>query len=106
MFGIGFEKNEKEVNRKIIEIIQKWMKLPHYKVFYFGSRVTGGAGERSDIDIGIDASQRIPGDIMVEIGSELQELPIMQKIDVVDFNVVDEDFKKVALEKIEVIYEQ
>ena len=33
---------------------------PAYRVFLFGSRATGTAGERSDIDIGIDGPAPVP----------------------------------------------
>lgn len=95
-----------DTKREIIEIIKKWIKLPHYKVFVFGSRAAGSADERSDIDIGIGALEEIPGNIMVEIRAELSDLPILQKIDVVDFSSVSDNFKKVALQNIDVIYEQ
>ena len=96
----------KKLKEEIIKIMTKWLKLPHYKVFYFGSRIAGGADERSDIDIGIEAPEPIPGEVMVEIKDELNNLPIIQKIDVVDFKMVSEDFKEIALQNIEVIYEK
>lgn len=99
-------KLEDRIKEQIIEIIKKWLKLPHYRVFYFGSRVAGKGGERSDIDIGIEAPEPIPGGAMTQIRWELDELPILQKIDVVDFKTVSKEFKEVALQNIEVIYEQ
>lgn len=56
--------------------------------------------------LGLALSKKNPGDIMVEIRAETSDLPILQKIDVVDFNSVSDNFKKVALRNIEVIYEQ
>ena len=35
-------------------MIRRHVPDPAYRVFLFGSRATGSAGERSDIDIGID----------------------------------------------------
>jgi len=95
-----------DLKDKVVKVITKRIKLPHYKIFYFGSRVAGNNVNRSDIDIGIEAAAEIPLSVLSEIETELAELPIMQKIDVVDFKVVSEDFKKVALQNIEVIYEQ
>lgn len=96
----------RELKKQIVGIVKKWLELPHYKVFVFGSHVDGTATERSDIDIGIEAKEKVPVLEKLEIEAELADLPILQKIDLVDFNDVSEDFKKVALKKIEVIYEQ
>lgn len=95
-----------ELKASIIQIINKWVKLPHYRVFIFGSRANGKAGERSDIDVGIEAPEAVPGHIKIEIEDELSDLPIMQKIDFVDFKNVSDDFREVARQKIEVIYEK
>ena len=95
-----------DLKNKIIAIVNKWLKLPHYKVFIFGSHADGTATERSDIDVGLEAPEKIPVIDKLEIGDELSDLPILQKIDFVDFKDVDEGFKKVALKKIEVIYER
>lgn len=97
---------EKLYKDKIIKIFKKWLKLPHYRIFFFGSRVNANADPRSDIDIGIETAGEIPLNILNEIKAELEELPLLQKFDVVDFKNVSEDFKKVALQKIEVLYEQ
>ena len=56
-----------EIKEKIAEIIIGKLTLSHYKVFLFGSRVNGKANTRSDIDIGIEASEQIPLNIMTEL---------------------------------------
>jgi predicted nucleotidyltransferase len=98
--------NKQEINKRIIGIINGKIDLPHYKIFYFGSRAKGNATERSDIDLGIQANETIPPAVLSEIRSGLDDLPILQKIDVVDFNSVGGDFKAIALQRIEVIYEK
>ena len=98
--------HSEEFKEKIKEIIAKWVKLPHYRVFIFGSRAKGKSGIRSDIDIGIEAAGPIPGNIKLEIESEIAELPVLQKIDFVDFKEVSDDFKEIAMQNIEVIYEK
>jgi len=95
-----------KIKEKVIEIIRKHLKNQHYKVFFFGSRVVGKGSDRSDIDIGIEAAEKIPGNIMVKIKFDLDDLAILQKIDLVDFKSVSDDFKRVAEQNIEVIYER
>ena len=95
-----------QLKEQIVAIIKKWLELPHYKVFIFGSHVDGAATERSDIDVGIKAPEKIPVVAKLEIQDELADLSILQKIDLVDFSDVSEGFQRVALKKIEVIYER
>jgi len=79
---------------------------PRVKVFLFGSRVTGRAVSRSDIDLGIDLGHMIAPEVLAALRDAFDELPIMQKVDVVDFFALDESFKAVALEQIESFYER
>jgi predicted nucleotidyltransferase len=91
-----------KLKEEILKILSKYLDLSQYKVFFFGSRVKGNADERSDIDIGIEGPE-IPSHIKFEIEEELEHLPILYKIDFVDFNNVDEDFKKIAKKYVEYI---
>jgi uncharacterized protein len=91
-----------KLKEEILKILGKYLDLSQYKVFFFGSRVKGNADERADIDIGIEGPE-IPARIKFEIEEELENLPILYKIDFVDFNNVDEKFKKVAKEYVEYI---
>lgn len=101
------EKNKEEIfKEKIKRIVKSNLKIPHYKVFIFGSRANGKATNRSDYDIGIEAEEKISALTLGQIGEELNNLPILQKIDVVDFSTVGKEFKNIALQKIEVVYEQ
>ena len=91
-----------KLKEEILKILGKYLDLSQYKVFFFGSRVKGNADERADIDIGIEGPE-IPSHIKLEIEEELENLPILYKIDFVDFNNVDEDFKKIAKKYVEYI---
>ena len=104
MNDIGF--NKREVTEKLIGIVAAKIRSPHFRVFYFGSRAEGRGTEKSDLDVGIEADDEVPGKLMIEIKEQVDNIPIMQKIDVVDFKKVSAGFKEVALQKIEVIYEK
>ena len=88
-----------KLKKEILEILGKYLDLSKYKVFFFGSRVRGNSDERADIDIGIEGPE-IPAYAKLEIEEELENLPILYKIDLVDFNNVSDKFKKVAKEHI------
>lgn len=91
------------LNKNLIKAISKHIDLNDYQVFYFGSRVTGYGDERSDIDVGIKGSQTINMVTMLKIKEEVENLPILYKIDIVDVNQSSPIFQKVALKNIELI---
>ncbi|MBK8575946.1 MAG: nucleotidyltransferase domain-containing protein [Elusimicrobia bacterium] len=64
------------------------------------------AKEQSDYDIGIECDSTLPLDVWADIRLDLDDLPVMQKIDVVDFGRTTEDFRRVAKERVEILYEQ
>jgi predicted nucleotidyltransferase len=78
----------------------------HLKVFVFGSRATGRSVTRSDIDIGIDLEHPVAPDVLMAIRDAFDDLPILQRVDVVDFSSVDGTFKTVALQQIKSLYER
>lgn len=92
-----------KLKQKINTIVGKYLDLTRYKLFFFGSRVIGRGTERSDIDIGIIGPDSVKGKILADIEEEIEQLPILYKIEIVDFSHVDTKFKKVALLKSEPI---
>ena len=88
---------------QILEIAGHHLDLNRHKLFFFGSRTTGKGSDRSDIDIGILGQKPVPLSKMADIETALENLPLLYKIEVVDFVRVSEKFKEVALQKIEPI---
>jgi len=84
-------------------IVGKRLDLAAYKLFFFGSRVTNKGDEHSDIDVGIMGPAPVRAQDMAEMKDELENLPTLYKIDLVDFASLPEDFKAVALAKTEEI---
>lgn len=76
------------------------------RFFLFGSRAEGTADPRSDIDLGIDVGRKLPLDVLDRIRTIFDELPILQKVDVVDFAAADPAFKAVALERTITLHER
>ena len=95
--------SEEKLRKEIIGIIGRYLDLNKYKVFFFGSRVRGDNFERADIDLGIEGSEEISGKVILEIKEEIEKIPTLYKIDVVDFKTVSEKFKKEALKYIEYV---
>lgn len=71
--------------------------VDNFRVFMFGSRAKGIGHEKSDIDIGIISATPITGKHFLAIQEKIEQIPTLLKIDVVDFNSVDNEFKKIAL---------
>jgi predicted nucleotidyltransferase len=82
-------------------VIRRHLPDPAYRIFLFGSRATGSAAERSDIDIGIEGPAPVPHSALAVINDELEEAPTLYTIDVVDFLRVPEKFRQVARWRIE-----
>jgi len=77
-------------------VIRRHVPDPAYRVFLFGSRATGSAGERSDIDIGTEGPAPVSRAALAAIHDELEDAPTLYTIDVVDFARMPERFRRVA----------
>ncbi len=90
---------EEKLKEEILEIVGKYVDLNTHKVFVFGSRVTEKGDDRSDIDVGIEGTNEVKHISIIK--EDVDNLPLLYKIDVVDFKTVSSDFYKVAKEKVE-----
>ena len=95
--------DQRKLKREILDLLGKHLDLDRYKVFFFGSRVGSGGDERSDIDVGIEGPEPVPGDIMLDIQEALENLPTLYKIELVDFYCPGERFEMVAKQHVELI---
>ena len=77
-------------------VIRRHVTDSAYRVFLFGSRATGSARDRSDIDIGIEGPAPVPRAALAAIQDELEEAPTLYTIEVVDFLRLPEKFRRVA----------
>lgn len=87
----------KSPEEKMKEIIFSEINKENYKVFLFWSRVVWNYKNNSDYDIWILWKERLNYLKYLKLKRLLNELPYL--IDLVDFKVVDEDFKNLALKK-------
>jgi predicted nucleotidyltransferase len=93
----------KKLKQEILTIIGKYLDMKDCRIFFFGSRVTDKGNERSDIDIGLERDHEIPRATMAKIKEEMENLPILYKLEIVDFKTAAPEFRAVALKKIEMI---
>lgn len=89
-----------KAEKKIKKIIFQSLNPKDYQVFVFGSRANRKAKKFSDYDIGIWGKKQTPAHIISEIKENLEESDLPYKVDIVDFSLTTEDFRKIALSKI------
>ncbi len=92
-----------KLKKELLEIIGKHLDLSKYKVFFFGSRITGKGDDRSDIDVGIEGPDPIPGSTLSLITEEVENIRTLYTIEIVDFKKVSDDFYNVAKQNIKMI---
>lgn len=91
------------LKKELKKIVGKNVDLSTHALFFFGSRVTGTQDEHSDIDIGIEGPVPLPFEILAKIKEDISKLPLLYKIDIIDFKNVEDDFYKIAKQHIELI---
>ena len=88
---------ELEYKNKIIAVVSAL--IPEAKIYLFGSRARESYRQGSDIDLALDAGQKIePHWRSGEVRDALRELFIPYRIDVLDIYRVDEKMRQHILE--------
>jgi predicted nucleotidyltransferase len=91
----------KQILTWIKEVLDRNLSGIGYDAFVFGSQANRSELSRSDIDIGILSEKKIQTWQFSNIIADIEQLPILYKIDVVDFKEADEQFRSIALQNIE-----
>lgn len=68
-----------------------------YKLILFGSWARGDAREESDIDIGILGPDKVPWETYVRVSNDIEAIPTLRQIDIVDLHAVSERFRIQAI---------
>ena len=92
---------EKKYLDIIKDIVLSNIDRSEHFVFLFGSRAKGSNRKSADVDIGIMGKKPI-GKIYYKIVDEIEASIVPYKVDVIDFSLADEKFKKIAMQNIEV----
>lgn len=92
-----------KLKKEVLDIVGKYLDAKVWKIFFFGSRVKRNNFISSDIDIGIEGPKQIPLKIKFEIEEELEKIPTLYTLDLVDFKTLSPEFKNKALEYIEYV---
>lgn len=90
-------KNIIDISKKHLELVTKILKknLPaHANVWAFGSRVKSTSKPYSDLDLAIDAHELLSSTILAKISDDFEESILPYKIDILDWQNIDDSFKK------------
>ena|SRR5436309_2035525 len=90
-----------KLRAEISEILERYLDIGEYRLFFFGSRTVGTGTEHSDIDIGIEGASPVPLHIMCRIRDGLESLPTIYTVEIVDFKRLSDQFRAVALQHVE-----
>lgn len=77
--------------------------VPEYEVRAFGSRVTGKARRLSDLDLAIMTDRPLPWDRSAELREAFTESDLPMKVDVLDWALTGEAFRRIIEQRFEVI---
>ncbi|MBI3016216.1 MAG: nucleotidyltransferase domain-containing protein [Candidatus Tectomicrobia bacterium] len=84
-----------EVRRIIWEVVGKGTAT----VYLFGSWARGDAGPNADIDLAIEAHAPLPRGTLALLRERLEESHVPYRVDVVNLEDVDPDFRRRVLEE-------
>lgn len=85
MINTGLDERTKRIIIAVIAAL-----IPHAKIYLFGSRARGTHKEYSDVDIAVDAGERLAYSQIGEARDMLNASNIPLKFDVLDFQRVDQ----------------
>lgn len=72
-------------------------RLARARVLLFGSSARGTAVPRSDLDLALDAGERIRPDVLQRLAFDCEELRTLRKIDLVDLYASDQQVRGAIL---------
>ncbi len=84
-----------DIQEKHLKIIKKILaeRVPQYKIWVFGSRVTNTAKPHSDLDLAIISDSPIPTLTIALLKEAFSNSDLPYKVDVVDWCLTDEWFQ-------------
>lgn len=81
--------------RELQKLARKYQK-EGVSLFVFGSFARGDQRQTSDLDLGVEWHGERNPKAFLRLYWDVQELPTVRKIDLVDFEQTDADFRRVA----------
>ena len=89
---------------EVVQVVCDHLHEERLRMYLFGSWARGRALSVSDLDIALDTGELIVSAIILKITGALDELPTLRRVDVVDLQALDQEFRKRVLQQGELIY--
>ncbi|MBI2058581.1 MAG: nucleotidyltransferase domain-containing protein [Nitrospirae bacterium] len=77
--------------------------VPEAEIRAFGSRVADGADDRSDLDLAIVGSGRVPERTLALICADFEDSDLPFRVDVLDWEGISPEFRSVIGERFEIL---
>lgn len=95
--------DKREITNEAVKIIRRHLPGKEFEIVLFGSWARGDAQESSDIDLGLVGPEPVDDMTLLRIKEEINCIPTLRRIDVVDLSKTDETFRKDVLSYAQVI---
>ncbi|WP_447974998.1 nucleotidyltransferase family protein [Nitrospira sp. Kam-Ns4a] len=79
---------------RVVQVVRKHLEDPSYRLLLFGSWATGSSDVTSDIDVGVLGPAPLDDLVIARIREEIERLPTLRKIEIVDLNRVEPSFRE------------
>ena len=89
---------------KVVRAVCDHVDEERLRVYLFGSWARGRALPISDLDIALDTGRPIEPAIFMKIADALDELPTLRRVDVLDLQSVDQEFRSRVLQEGVLVY--
>ncbi len=78
-------------------------RVPNAKAIAFGSRVTGHSVDYSDLDLALEADEKLDLSLLEYLKVDFEESSLPFRVDILDFNAISAEFKKIIKSNCETI---
>ena len=93
LIGEMKERDIRPILTRIVQVIRRYLPDESHRILLFGSWATLEAAPTSDIDIAIAGATAVDPTVMSEILEEIDTLPTLRKIQIIDVQHVHDRFR-------------
>ena len=103
LIGDMKERDIQPILTRIVQVIRRYLPAESHRILLFGSWATLEAAPTSDIDIAIEGATAVDPTVMSEIHEEIDKLPTLRKIQIIDIQQVHGRFRDRVLSQGQVL---
>lgn len=86
-----------ELQQRCAQIVRKHLPDARWQLWVFGSQVRGDVLPSSDLDLAVLGPGPVPKTIWVRIKEEIDDLPTVRTVDLVDLGEASEAFRRMVM---------